>query len=376
MPSYEDVLGSATHELMEFEIGSESQKYSGYTLFSKHYFCYLKEEENYNEPYAKSVTEMLQDMLIEADESISEEDEESYDSDSVKSSTTTSTSDVIAPCRNMANMWNGQSARNQSFWRLRAVRLNAHPLVGSFCAIPECLLDSERKLSSTKVLMGIREDWCRFVKICRSALGKYSSQKESISSYKFLNEKVNVGLQSYRALSMSTLLIHALFGEQFSNELIQNDMVYQRKKRVFMYFASYRKIQEVFGINEYSAMTFTKRKNTYFCCGKVNVKYEEKSIIGYVMDEDDVYFKVLLSNNIGVKCKKPLVVSQVVEDGKITSVRYDYDVGVDHDNIDYSITQFWPVRFKFQRNSIHNCQFMLNKVVLDENNTVNINLSS
>ena len=88
------------------------------------------------------------------------------------------------------------------------------------------------------------------------------------------------------------------------------------------------------------------------------------------MDEDSTYFKVLLVSNMGIKVKNPLLVTNVQENGKIISARYDYG---DVSNVEpnkYIVTYFWPTGIKILVNAIDNFQILMNKVVLDENNEI------
>ena len=61
--------------------------------------------------------------------------------------------------------------------------------------------------------------------------------------------------------------------------------------------------------------------------------------------------------------------------GNVKAIYYDYSVCVEDDK-KYVITYFWPDRFKFNKNAIDNCMFILNKVVLDKKLCVNEDLLS
>ena len=66
--------------------------------------------------------------------------------------------------------------------------------------------------------------------------------------------------------------------------------------------------------------------------------------------------------NIGVKVRKPIIVTKHDINGNVKAIYYDYSVCVE-DGKKYLITYFWPVGFKFNKNSIDDCIFILNKVV-------------
>ena len=143
-----------------------------------------------------------------------------------------------------------------------------------------------------------------------------------------------------------------------------------------MYFASARHLSDVLGIKRFSAVQFIYNNNTFICCGKVSIKIGGKKILGYVMDENEKYYHVLLCSNIGVKVRKPILVTKHDRNGKVKAISYDYSVCVEDKATEYVITYFWPVRFKFNKNAIDNFIFILNKVVLDRNLLVNEVLSS
>ena len=223
-------------------------------------------------------------------------------------------------------------------------------------------------------MRGLSLDWHRFVKVARSGLLKDPSAQQSSKTYKFLTETVTVGLQSYRKLSVSAILIETIFGANFED--VHDYIVYQTKKRAYIYFSSYKVIRKFLQINNHSAVKYVKNKITYLCCGKVNVEYNKQNILGYVMDETNDYFKVLLANNMGIKVKKPLLVSNVREDGKTISVHYDYGDINDIKPNTYVVTYFWPTRIKVYQNTIENVHILMNKVVLDEKCQVLVQLSS
>ena len=361
----------STSTLQEFELESSSRSYVGYTLFMKHYYHFLRLDDT-----VESLIEGLESMKVFDDGSATTSSDDA-------SSISTNFSDTISSGGNiikygyhqtlLSNIWNELDTSNQFFWNNRAKWLNQQPLLGAFIEVPSPLLENNQ-LSTSKVLKGLSSDWCRFVKICRASLLKDPSSKQSTKTYTFLNEKVTVGLQSYRKLSISTILMEAIFGTNF--EAVQDQILYQTKKRVYINFSSYENLKSIFEKNNYSAVKSIKAKNTYLCCGKVNVTINKRNILGYVIDEDANYFKVLLVSNMGIRVKKPLLVTNVQENGKIISARYDYG---DVSNVKpdtYVVTYFWPTRIKILINAIENCHILMNKLVLDENNQIQEQLCS
>ena len=256
-----------------------------------------------------------------------------------------------------------------------AKRLNTYPTIGSFLCVPESLIQGGG-VSVERLLHGLTSDWRRLVKTTRKALMKDPTRNQSISQYTFVSEKVTLGTQSFRSFGISEILKEAVFGVNFSLPQVVQAILYQSKNRVLLYFVSARHFSEVLGINRFSAVQFNHHDHTYICCGKVSIRVGCKSVLGYVMDENENYFYVLLCSNIGVKVRKPILVTKHDSNGKVKAICYDYSVCVEDKATKYVITYFWPVRFKFNKNAIDNFIFILNKVVLDKNFLVNEALSS
>ena len=117
-------------------------------------------------------------------------------------------------------------------------------------------------------------------------------------------------------------------------------------------------------MNELSAVLFMNKHDLkYMCCGKVEVKKNNKRIIGYVMDEDEENYYVLLNNCFRIQVLRPIVVKTFHDNGNVKSVHYEYTNVVSVDG--YVISKFSPVRIKFMKNALDNCQFILNKAVLN-----------
>lgn len=88
------------------------------------------------------------------------------------------------------------------------------------------------------------------------------------------------------------------------------------------------------------------------------------------MDEDDTFFKVLLVSNVCIKVKKPLLVTNVQENGKIISTTYDYGNLSNVEEDTYVVTYFWPTCIKILIHAIENFHILMNKLVLDGNNEI------
>ena len=106
------------------------------------------------------------------------------------------------------------------------------------------------------------------------------------------------------------------------------------------------------------------------------MKKNNKSITGYVLDEDEYHLKVLLRNDLCIKVNKPKMISLVGKDQKIKTVLYQYEE-VTNENIDrFVVTEFWPIRIKIMKNAMDNMIYLINKLVLKEDMKVHQVLSS
>lgn len=106
------------------------------------------------------------------------------------------------------------------------------------------------------------------------------------------------------------------------------------------------------------------------------MKKKKRSIIGYVIDEDEKCFKVLLRNGLFIKVYKPKIISLVRSYQKIKSVFYEYEE-ISGDAIwRYVVTYFWLIRFKIITNAMNNMVYLINKVIIKEDIKINQTLSS
>ena len=116
---------------------------------------------------------------------------------------------------------------------------------------------------------------------------------------------------------------------------------------------------ELFSLNGLVACSQARHGMLFTCCGKVGlVNSAGQSIIGYIMQENNNYFSLLLEDNVVVSVDQPM---------------YDSNLGSYVYNIDgtgeYNLSQYWPVRFRL--NHLGKIFFTLNCVVLRKEKIVN-----
>lgn len=106
------------------------------------------------------------------------------------------------------------------------------------------------------------------------------------------------------------------------------------------------------------------------------MKKDNRSIIGYVINEYEHFFKVLIRNDLCIKIEKPKIISLMGSDQKIKSVFYEYEE-ISGDAIGrYVVTDFWSIRFKIITNAMNNMVYLINKVILKEDMKIHQTLSS
>ena len=203
----------------------------------------------------------------------------------------------------------------------------------------------------------------------RSSLKQHRC-RESDRTYNFLGEVVTVRTQSYRCISVSDILLEIIFGHNYSCSKILDLIVYKSTNLIHMNFASARRLQDVFTINKNSGVNFIVEGNRYVCCGKVQLVWKGKLILGYIMDEDDTHYHVHIMMNMIIKVKKPHIREVRKPDGALRRIFYEFEDVQDDINDCYTVKKFWPVRFKISKNSMYNLTFILNKIVFDKNEHV------
>ena len=204
MEIFDKIIADITENQLEnFELENQSRKYIEYTLFQIHYYYFISKPEppdyisNY---FFKLNMNSTDDDMEERCESDKDDFLTTSSSSSLVENESTGTevsSEDKINYPKISQIWNILNARQQHFWYKSALMLNKTPLLGLFTTIPEPLLHNNI-LSQEKLLNAIKIDWQRFLKMLRSSLTRNSSIKQSACFYKFLNQAIYVGKQSYR----------------------------------------------------------------------------------------------------------------------------------------------------------------------------------
>ena len=198
MDLYHNIICNLSpHKLEYFELESQKRKYVGYTLFQRHYYHNISEPDPPDDIY-----DALSQLNINDDDSDNNSEDDEDDIYSTSSRSTNQTDNISIETDTSSNdkhkypkisdIWNALDARQQQFWSHRAFMLNKTLLIGQFVQIPDVLLHNNI-LSQEKVMNAITKDWQRFVKMFRLSMRSNPSKKQSVSTYRFLNQPIFVG---------------------------------------------------------------------------------------------------------------------------------------------------------------------------------------
>ena len=102
---------------------------------------------------------------------------------------------------------------------------------------------------------------------------------------------------------------------------------------------------------------YTGVGSTYFCCGKVIICRNGRSIIGYILSGSTLFWRVHLTTDEIVTVRK------VKYNNELNSYKYSVD---DEEGNEMRVEDYDPVRIKLY--SSEKVIFILNRVLVDNNN--------
>ena len=131
----------------------------------------------------------------------------------------------------------------------------------------------------------------------RNSITKPPRRTLASLTYKFGKEWVKLQSQSYRDIQMSYLLKLTIFGPNKCN-LKSNEVVYKTKKIMVVNIASKKRFDMLFVKEGCCVTEFTIKSNGIItACGKVNIMRNGKNIIGYILEETKMIWKIILKND-------------------------------------------------------------------------------
>ena len=218
-------------------------------------------------------------------------------------------------------------------WKNRAIILNSRKLKGKFVSIPNditCELNNH-------VMDTLTYEWQKLIVIMRNSITKAQSRTKTCLTYKFGKESVRLGSQSYRDISTSYLLELTIFGKNKCN-LKQREIVYKTKKIMIVNIASKARFDELFIKEGRSATEFSNKHNgIHTASGKVNILRNGKNIIGYILEETNTVWKIILMNHQFIWIDAP----------KYCRIKHQYIFTTKKGVL---ITMYLPIRFMIRLN--------------------------
>ena len=242
-----------------------------------------------------------------------------------------------AACRH----WNLLPINIKRAWCSRATVLNRRKLPGRFVGIPWRIGRTQPIESLEKnVLDALSYEWDEVVVFFRRIITREPKVLLSSMSYKFGNERVLIGLQTYREFRISYLVELSIFGKEYCN-IKKNEIIFKSKKQILFHISSQKRMKEIFSKEELDATEYEVTKNNYnytqTCSGKVNLKYNNRNVVGYILEESRGKWKILLASN-KIILKNPLI---YCHDRK----KYLFPT-----RGKYIITKYWPIRLLLKIN--------------------------
>ena len=192
--------------------------------------------------------------------------------------------------------------------------------------------------------MGLAKDWVQFVMIFKNSIVSQRRLKVSKSKkYRFGNELVTLNNQFYRSFHLNYILNLSLFGNPQYSSLFPHEIIHRSNKVVVIHLLSHKRCDELLCLGGLKVCTFYKTDRKYFCCGKVNLVKNGRSIIGYIMDEDQNYLCIKVPGIAGnmIKCNRP---KYNANDGQ-----YIYNTEALSNN-HFCISEMWPLKLKISDN--------------------------
>ena len=150
------------------------------------------------------------------------------------------------------------------------------------------------------VIESLYREWGVFVKTMRKSIifRKRDLSEESERVVRFGNESVKLGLQTYKSVNLSLLLVNTLFGIDYEGILL-SEMKARSAKRVMFHVGSRERIGRLFNVGGLSGINHRHEGIEKSICGKVQLVGidENDSEVGFILDEVEGQWEVQLSGN-------------------------------------------------------------------------------
>ena len=136
------------------------------------------------------------------------------------------------------------------------------------------------------------------------------------------------------------------------------------------HISSSKRMEYLFRVKDVCCSTFTLHGvEHYRACGKVVLSYGGKEIIGYITDEDEHKWTIILQNNEVIVMNRVRAV--VMKKGSEKRFqKYDYETVTKRDYGTPVIVHYWPIMVRVDLNSMQNMMYMFNRLVMKNNKVI------
>ena len=328
---------STAHDIIRMKMNKKEREHKGRNRLGFHVYLSRFYFEFYKLPIEQQQKEIFSSLGIDF-HSLHGYNNNGYNEDSSIDSTdsifTTPVNHRIvhkAACR----VWKMLPVELKTAWNKRAKKLNKRKLPGKFLVVP-----FENGLKE-QVLNSLSYEWNDLVGVFRRCLTRNPKIILSTLRYRFGDETVTIGSQSYRDFRVSYLVELVIFGRYFKS-LHNSEIIKRTKKQIIVHISSKKRMDELFskeGLNatEFLMEASDNQQYDQTCSGKVSIMVGGKLILGYILTESNNKWKILLRNNKMINIKALHYNTERKEYVLPTTGKY-------------IITAYWPIRFLIRLN--------------------------
>ena len=266
--------------------------------------------------------------------------------------------------------WNRLAQDIKVAWSERAKRLNLRPLIGQFDELPvELALD----LIPTQELLRVflRQDLVILHRSIKRAI-RNKNQRDLYKKAVKIPYAIQVEQQVYRTATVSSLLMFALFGENFNKLSFDNELISSNCDPFTFHIASKTRMKEIFSIDDtcLSVLEDLYTRHKFYLTGYGILKNKQGlSVKAYAWDETDSTVDFIFNDSDSstkvIKFDRPFLHKNDLPPRNILGYICDVNV-VDG----YTLTQYNPVGLYLSYKNTSNFKILSAKLCIDENGRV------
>ena len=277
---------------------------------------------------------------------------DSEDDDSIMSPRQAQPYEVM---RLAARNWSSMNDGMKGTWKTRVIRLNNKPRNdGEFEEVPPAI----RSCIDGIVKQSLTQEWRAFAGDMRRAI--VTNDKRRLCQfteyiYKFGEESVILGAQTYRSFFLSHHLKITIFGSPLLCTLSRHEVAHRTKKQTILHFYSHQRLSKLLTFGGLCAASVEKDNKIHKCAPKMNLKRRETNqhIIGYAMEENGDIMRVFIEGEDDL-----IDVNRPVYNALEGQFQFRAQTGR------YTVTEFWPVRMKLKQSG--NSSYIISVNIVNE----------